>query len=287
MSETPTHDAATHPPPHIGVFDSGIGGLSVLAAVRRLLPGAATSYLADTAHAPWGDRSADWVAARCQQMAAHLVDGGAQLVLVACNTATTQAITALRAQWPGVPFVGVEPGVKPAVAATRNGRVAVIGTTGTMRSERLQRLVADHAADVDLLRLPCPGLVDAIERSTAGDDPALAGQLDHIARTLREADVDTVVLGCTHYPLVAEALASRLGPGVQLLDTGDAVARRVASQLPPAAVAAAQSAGAPGALQLWTTGDAQTLAAAARRWLPHPAHSHRLDLPHAQVTLRD
>ena len=130
----PTATAA----PHIGLFDSGIGGLSVLRAVRRQLPAARCSYIADTACTPWGDRPADWVAARCEQLSAWLIDQGADLVLVACNTGTTQAIAALRARWPALPFVGVEPGVKPAVAASRNRRVAVMATTGTLRSHRLR-----------------------------------------------------------------------------------------------------------------------------------------------------
>jgi len=275
--------------PHIGVFDSGIGGLSVLAALHRQLPGAALSYIADAAHTPWGDRPAAWVQQRCGQLAQRLIDGGAQLVLVACNTATTQAIAALRERWPQVPFVGVEPGIKPAVAASRNGRVAVMATTGTLRSERLQRLVADHATDVQVLRLPCPGLVDAIERSALADDPALAPQLDQIAATLREADVDTVVLGCTHYPLVAAALQQRLGSGVLLLDTADAVVRRVVSLLPEAAPATteASASGSPsgqarsaaGPLLLQTTGDPAQLRAAARRWVEPQAYATRLLLP--------
>ena len=267
------------PPPHIGVFDSGIGGLSVLAALRRQLPGARIRYIADTAYTPWGERSAEWVGQRCAQLAAHLIDAGAQLVLVACNTGTTQAIGALRARWPAVPFVGVEPGVKPAVAATRNGRIAVMGTSGTMRSERLQRLVADHASTVALLRLPCPGLVEAIELSALADDAALAPQLDQIAGALREADVDTVVLGCTHYPLVAAALQQRLGDGVQLLDTADAVVRRVTSLLPPDAAVAAQHASSAASLTLCSTADPALLRAAARRWVDARADASALVLP--------
>lgn len=260
--------------PHIGIFDSGIGGLSVLRAVQRRLPGATLRYIADSRHTPWGDRPAAWVTARCLQLAGWLIDDGASLVLVACNTGTTQAITALRARWPGHLFVGVEPGIKPAVAASRNHRVAVLATTGTLRSARVQQLVRTHAGNTQVLQLPCPGLAEAIE--AAGDDPApLAARLDQIARALQRLQADTVVLGCTHYPLVADALQQRLGPGTTLVDTADAVARRVASLLgdPPAAGAG------PGALRLFSTADPVALRHAAQRWLGCDAPTQGLDLP--------
>lgn len=260
--------------PHIGIFDSGIGGLSVLRAVQRRLPGATLRYIADSRHTPWGDRPAAWVTARCLQLAGWLIDDGASLVLVACNTGTTQAITALRARWPGHLFVGVEPGIKPAVAASRNHRVAVLATTGTLRSARVQQLVRTHAGTTQVLQLPCPGLAEAIE--AAGDDPApLAARLDQIARALQRLQADTVVLGCTHYPLVADALQQRLGPGTTLVDTADAVARQVASLLgdPPAAGAG------PGALRLFSTADPVALRHAAQRWLGCDAPTQGLDLP--------
>jgi len=264
--------------PRIGVFDSGIGGLSVLRALRRRLPGAALTYIADSRHTPWGDRPAAWVVARCQQLAGWLIDGQAQgtdLVLVACNTGTTQAITALRARWPGRLFVGVEPGIKPAVAASRNQRVAVMATSGTLRSARLQQLVQAHAGGSEVLQLPCPGLVDAIE--AAPDNPAaLDQQLDHIAAALRSALCDTVVLGCTHYPLVADALQQRLGPGITLVDTADAVARRVASLLhaaPPIHRDAAPC------LRLFSTADPGLLQRAAQRWLGADVQAQCLRLP--------
>jgi glutamate racemase len=257
---------------HIGLFDSGIGGLSVLRALRRQLPAARCSYIADTAFTPWGERSAGWVVARCEQLSTWLIDAGADLVLVACNTGTTQAISVLRARWPAVPFVGVEPGIKPAVAASRNRRVAVMATGGTLRSHRLHQLLNQHAGDAMVLRLPCPGLAEAIERA-ADSDAALGGQLDAIAQRLRSAEVDTVVLGCTHYPLVADALQQRLGPAVRLIDTADAVARRVASLLPPAGD------GAAGPLRLLATGAPEALQRAAHRWLAADALVERLRLP--------
>ncbi len=265
---------STHPP-HIGIFDSGIGGLSVLRAVQRRLPGAALSYIADSRHTPWGDRPAAWVTARCLQLAGWLIDDGAGLVLVACNTGTTQAIAALRTRWPGRLFVGVEPGIKPAVAASRNHRVAVLATTGTLRSARVQQLVHSHAGNTQVLQLPCPGLAEAIE--SAGDNPApLAAQLDQIAAALQQLQADTVVLGCTHYPLVADALQQRLGPGTTLVDTADAVARRVASLLGDPAFAAGAG---PGGLRLFSTADPVALQQAAQRWLGGGTAAQALHLP--------
>ncbi len=217
-------------PPHIGIFDSGIGGLSVLRALRCHVPLAQISYIADARFTPWGDRPTEWVQARAVQLGAWLLGGGADLVLVACNTATTQAISTLRQRWPDTAFVGVEPGIKPAVAASRNGRVAVMATSGTLQSPRVARLVAQHAGGAAVLRLPCPGLVEAIERA-GPDDTRLHALLDRIAADLQAAQVDTVALACTHYPLVADALQARLGPEVQLVDTADAVARQVARLL--------------------------------------------------------
>jgi glutamate racemase len=269
---------ATPHPPQIGIFDSGIGGLSVLRAVQHRLPGAALRYIADSLHTPWGDRPAAWVRARCLQLAGWLIDDGAGLVLVACNTGTTQAMAALRERWPGHRFVGVEPGIKPAVAASRNHRVAVLATTGTLRSARLEHLVATHAGSAQVMQLPCPGLADAIEAAGAAPQ-ALQQQLGAIAQAVQQSGADTVVLGCTHYPLVADALQRLLGPGTTLIDTAEAVARRVASLLGEAPA----SGPAPG-LRLFSTANPASLTQAARQWLQTDAVAHHLALPGDAVT---
>lgn len=266
MPALPTPDTIITPTaPHIGIFDSGIGGLSVLRALRRQLPQARITYIADARFTPWGDRPAAWVLARCLQLSDWLLDNRADLVLVACNTGTTQAIAALRTRWPATPFVGVEPGIKPAVAASRNSRVAVMATTGTLQSPRLASLVAQHAGSAALLRLPCPGLVEAIEAADP-DDHVLQGLLDRIAASLLAANVDTVALGCTHYPLVADALQARLGPGVRLVDTADAVARQVLLRVNHTQDDKTSASPCP-LPRLLTTGDAAGLQQAARRWL--------------------
>ena len=265
------------PAPHIAIFDSGIGGLSVLRALQHHMPQARLTCIADARFTPWGDRPAAWVVARCLQLSDWLLANGAGLVLVACNTGTTQAISALRARWPGTPFVGVEPGIKPAVAASRNGRVAVMATSGTLHSPRLAKLVAQHAGGTTLLRLPCPGLVEAIENASPGDG-VLPALLNHIAAELRAARVDTVALGCTHYPLVAEALQARLGPAVRLVDTADAVARQVLRLVGPTPGCGATAAAWP-LPRLLSTGDAARLQQAARRWLRPDALAETLALP--------
>ena len=283
----------TPTPPHIGIFDSGIGGLSVLRTLWRELPRAHFTYIADSRHTPWGDRPAAWVVARSLQLSAHLLDARADLVLVACNTATTLAIAALRAHWPTGRFVGVEPGIKPAVAASRNGRVAVLATRATLGSARLDQLAASHAAGATLLRLPCPGLVEAIEQAGA-DDGALGARLDAIAAELTAAHIDTVVLGCTHYPLVADALARRLGPEVLLVDTADAVVRQVVRLLGDASLLPAAACVRPGAVtgtapirlpQFLATGSADKLQQAARRWVAETAQVETLSLsdPHTDT----
>ncbi|MEK8050524.1 glutamate racemase [Ideonella sp. DXS22W] len=272
------HGDAALGTPHIGVFDTGIGGLSVLRALRRQLPAARCTYLADSRFNPWGERPADWVVARSLQLAAWLIERKqVDLVLMACNTATTQAIAALRARWPERPFVGVEPGIKPAVAATRCGQVAVMATPGTLASPRVANLIEQHAGGAQVHRVPCPGLADAIETEPP-ESPRLAALLDRFAAELQATGSDTVALGCTHYPLVADGLAARLPAGVQLIDTAEAVSRRVASLLPVAARAPGAD-GTPGALRLLATGDPALLQQAARRWVQPDAQAEALALP--------
>jgi len=245
-------------PPLIGVFDSGCGGLSILRSLRRDLPTLPLRYLADNLHLPYGDKPTEWLEARAQRLTQYLLDGGATLILIACNTATTHTIATLRARWPHVPFVGVEPGIKPAVAASRTSRIAVLATRATLQSARLDDLIRQHAGNATILRQACPGLADAID---LGDDDAINARLDEACETLRRAGVDTVVLGCTHYPLVADRVATRLGPTIKLVDTADAVSRRVAALLAP------ERGQSTAAIHLLATGDAAALTRAARRWI--------------------
>lgn len=253
----------------IGLFDSGIGGLSVLAAVRAVLPHAHLHYVADSAWAPYGELETPAIRERALRIAHHLAAGGAQVIVVACNTATAAAVAELRAQLAPRPIVGVEPGIRPALARTRNGRVGVMATRSTLASARFRALLEREAAGRRVHLQACVGLADAIEAG-ALDDPALAALVEAHCRPLREAGVDAVALGCTHYPFVREAIQRALGPEVVVIDTSSAVAAqvaRVAASLPPLAGPDA----APGCL-LQTTGDVQRLQRFAAHWLPFAVH---------------
>lgn len=238
------------PSPSIGVFDSGLGGLTVLRELRRQLPEVPLHYIADTAHAPYGQRHPEFIQARSLALSEHLRASGAALIVVACNTATAHAIQVLRQRWPALPFVGTEPGIKPAVAASKTGRIGVLATPATIASARYQDLLARHAGSAQVLSQACPGLVDLIETGDLGSAPLL-GLVEQLCAPLREARVDTVLMGCTHYPLVQQQLQTALGPQVQLLNIETAVAQQ-AQRL--------WTHSAPGAsMRLQTTGDAGAL----------------------------
>jgi glutamate racemase len=249
----------------VGVFDSGVGGLSVLRAVRSQLPTAKLLYVADSGHAPYGERSDEFILQRTQQVARYLLEQGATLLVLACNTATAVAADQLRACWPSTPLVAVEPGIKPAVAATRNGRIGVMATPATLRSARVQKLLTSHAADGTTLVLqPCPGLAGMIEQHDA-EHPALIELVAALCEPLKQAAVDTVVLGCTHYPFLAATIQSTLGAQVQLIDVGAAVARQVARLLGSRNL---QEPNGEAVVRLETTGDVERLQYIARHWLP-------------------
>jgi glutamate racemase len=262
----------------VGLFDSGVGGLSILRALRRHLPQAQLLYVADSAHAPYGEKSQAFILARSQLIADFLLAQGAQLLVVACNTATAAAVHALRERHPHLPIVGIEPGVKPAVAASHNKKVGVMATPATLSSAKFARLVQAHAHEAEIVLQPCPGLAAAIESGEL-DTPALRALITSFCAPLREAGVDTVVLGCTHYPFVAPLVAATMGPGVQLVDTAEAVARRTVHLLDRQAEDAAhgrEKGHASGqadrpSLQaethLWTSGSTTALAQFVQPWL--------------------
>lgn len=244
----------------IGIFDSGVGGLSVAVEVRRALPAEDLVYVADAAHCPYGDRPAAEVRARALAIGRHLESAGAKLLIVACNTATGAALEDLRAAV-GIPAVGLEPAVKTAAARTRNGRIGVLATAGTLASERFARLVREHAQAITVVSQACPGLVELIEEGEL-DGLRLIALLERLTAPLRQAEVDAVVLGCTHYPFVRAALASVLGGSVELIDSAPAIARRAESLLDQARLRAN---GATGSLHLLTTGDPRALGRSAER----------------------
>ncbi len=214
------------PTPKLGVFDSGVGGLTVLRALRAQLPQASLIYVADSAHAPYGDRPDDFLQQRARQITRFLIGQGARLIVVACNTATAAAIAVLRAEF-DLPFVGIEPGIKPALARSDARRVGVLATPSTLRSAKFRALLHTHAGAAEPVLQPCPGLADAVERGDL-QAPQVQQLIRQFCAPLRTAGCDTVVLGCTHYPLLAEQIQAELGPQVHLLDTAEPVARQAA-----------------------------------------------------------
>ena len=265
MSPKPVEPEIT---PHVtvGLFDSGLGGLSVLRAMQTHLPQAHLLYVADSGFAPYGERDEPFIVDRSLHISQFLLSQGAQALVVACNTATAAAVKELRAAFPQVPIVGVEPGVKPAVAQSRNQRVGVMATPGTLKSEKFRQLVSSHAQGAELVLQACPGLAREIERGEL-DTPALRALVHEFCEPLRAAQVDTVVLGCTHYPFVRPLIAQALGPDVLILDTADAVARHAASRLARVPRLSSAHQAPPGGLQLWSSGDAAHLSEVTERWL--------------------
>ena len=266
----------------IGVFDSGIGGLSVLQALRAELPQENFIYIADSGHAPYGERDDAHVLARSRALTAHLVRQNIKALVVACNTATAAAIDRLRAEHPGLPIIGVEPALKPAALLSRTGRIGVIGTRGTVTSTRFQALLTTLQGQARFMVQPCDGLAQAIEQGVALPESEGATKIralcDQYTRAMGKfgtepGEIDTLVLGCTHYLFAAPQLRDLLGEQVQLIETGEPVARQTRRLL---AEADQLSLPGPGTTQLFTTGQPQALQTAARHWLQLAAGAESL-----------
>jgi glutamate racemase len=249
----------------VGIFDSGVGGLTVAAAVHELMAAQPVRYIADTAFFPYGERAPEEVEARSAALTAQLVGEGCGLVVVACNTASSAALERLRAQFPATPIVGMEPPLKPAAERTRSGRVAVLVTPATARGERLARLQAAYAGGAEVEVVPMPGLADLVEAGEIGGErveQALRRALDGLIADQLTA-VDEVALGCTHYGFLRATLEAMLGDGVEVIDAADAVARRVRHQLE--AHGFEVPTGAVGAVHARATGDQLAFETAVER----------------------
>lgn len=262
----------------IGVFDSGVGGFTVLRELRTLLPTARLRYLADAAYAPYGSRSPEEIRARSFAISEHLIAQGAGLIVIACNTATAHAIEALRARWPDLPFVGTEPGIKPAVAASANGRIGLLATPATAASARLKALIERHAGGHAVTVQGCAGVVDHIEAGDL-DSAELRALVQRHCAPLLEAGVDTALLGCTHYPLIESLWQSALGPAVKLLRIETAVARRAADLWKPAAgetaALAVETSGAPERLRAWMAAVLGWRKVDVEAWTPESANGQQ------------
>jgi glutamate racemase len=238
-------------PLRIGMMDSGVGGLSVLREVRALLPEHPVLYLADSAWCPYGNKPPRAIRSRVLALADHLVGEGCGIVVVACNSATIHGVELLRATYP-IPFVGMEPAVKPAAERTRSGVIGVLATEASIAGEKFHRLIHTHAPGVTVITRPCPRFVELVEAGIL-DGPEAEDAVREAVEPLLDGGADVLVLGCTHYPFLRPVLERFLPPGVTLLDTGPAVARRVAALL-GAKGAAAPGEGPAGELVLETSG---------------------------------
>jgi glutamate racemase len=278
---------AAHP---IGVFDSGIGGLSVLQALQAALPHEHFVYLADNAHAPYGEKTDLQVRERTHAIAEHLIaKHQIKALVVACNTATAAAIHELRTRHPHLPLVGVEPALKPAVALSQTHRIGVMATRGTVGSDKFARLLASQQDQAEFVVQACNGLALAIEQSTLPQQADAAQQrISELLATYTSGmgafgtahgQMDTLVLGCTHYVFAQDALQALLGQSVRLVSTGEPVARQTRRLLEAAGLLRLGPAplSAAGRVQLFTTGNLHGLQAAAHRWLGLPANSCHAD----------
>jgi glutamate racemase len=252
--------------PRIGIFDSGVGGLTVQRALLEALPGADTVYLGDTARVPYGTKSAETVTQYSLRNARFLLGQRIDLLVVACNTASSVALPALEREVP-VPVLGVvEPGARVAAARSRSGRIGVVGTAGTIASGAYQAALRRHRPDAEVIARACPLFVPLVEEgwTDPGDEIVRAVVRRYLA-PLREAGVDTLVLGCTHYPLLAGAIAAEL-PGVVLVDSAEAIAEEIGGRLPAPA-------GRPAEHTFYVTDTPEKFLAVAGRFLGRPVEA--------------
>lgn len=251
----------------IGVFDSGIGGLSVLHHLREQLPFEDMLYIADSAFAPYGTRPIAEIQKRSEAICEFLIDQRAKAIVVACNTATAAAVHRLRQRY-DLPIIGMEPGLKPAIAQTRSGKVAVLGTDNTLTSEKFSQLIDTVATDTEIIIQACTDLVSYIERGEL-DGIELRQSLEKIILPLVATGVDTLVLGCTHYPLALGQIQQLAGPDVNVIDTGGAVARETRRRLVERQLLAQEERIA--TEQIWSSSSAKSTHAVIKRLWPSVA----------------
>ncbi len=274
----------------IGVFDSGIGGISVLRALYAELALEKFVYVADAGHAPYGERDDAYLLARAHTITHYLIEQHAiKALVVACNTATAAAIRELRQTYPDLPIVGIEPALKPAAAASKTGVIGIMATRGTLNSEKFSNLLKSlHGAATFVLQ-PCDGLADAIEHDDAIKIEALCAQYTRAMGTfgLKFGEMDTLVLGCTHYPFIAQQLSKSVGANVIQLEGGAPVARqtrRLLTERQALAVEPTLSLVRTQRLAFFSTGDANALAAAALRWMGEDAGAQTITVLNLQAS---
>jgi glutamate racemase len=213
----------------VGVFDSGLGGLTVVSAIQKLFKGAELYYIADTAYAPYGEKTPQQILDRCDNITSYLIKNyGIEALIVACNTATSAAIVHLREKFPSLILVGTEPGIKPAILNTKTSSIGVLATPATLKGDKYQLLVNELSTikNVKLYEQACIGLVEQIEKNEINTQKTF-DMLENWLIPMKNNDVDTIVLGCTHYPLVGDIIRKIMGENITLIETGDAIANRL------------------------------------------------------------
>ena len=214
----------------IGVFDSGVGGISVLRELVKVMPNENYLYLGDSMHAPYGTKTLEEVRKLTIDNIELLLQRGAKSIVVACNTATSAAVSILRKMHPEIPLVGIEPAIKPAVLYKPGSRIVVMATTMTLRQEKFQRLVKQYEENAQIIPLPCPGLMEFVERGDL-DGEDLRKYLTELLWMVGEERIDSIVLGCTHYPFAKEMIADIVGQDVVIFDGGNGTAREMQRRL--------------------------------------------------------
>lgn len=237
----------------VAVFDSGVGGISVLKHIYALLPHEQLLYVADSKYAPYGNKTPEEIQARCFEIADFLIAKEAKALVVACNTATAAAIDALRDKYT-LPIIGMEPAVKPAAEASKNGIIGVLATTGTLKSAQFAGLLESYGRNVKVVTQACVGLVECIERGELNTVSTRSLIQQYCAPLLAEG-ADTIVLGCTHYPFVREVIREIVGEKISLIDTGAAVAKQLKRQLEEQALLSASK--QPADVKFWTNSEAE------------------------------
>ena len=245
----------------IGIFDSGIGGLSVAQAIRQLMPAEHLIYVADTAYAPYGDKTDEVIYQRMNLITHHLVQAGVKAVVVACNTATTAAISRLRLTYP-LPIIGVEPGVKPAVTASKTRVIGVLATPRTLATPAFASLAQRYADAATILLQPCPAFVPLIE-SLQFDTPQMRQAIHSAIQPLLTQGADTLVLGCTHYNFIADLVADIAGPDITVIRTENAVAQQLRRRLAECQLSSGEKAAA--TEQFCSSGDLNLFSQQLRR----------------------
>jgi glutamate racemase len=256
----------------IGIFDSGVGGLSVLRHIRELLPGEDLIYVADRGHIPYGNKSDEFITARSTLIVDFLLQQKAKAIVMACNTATAAAVHTLRARY-AIPIIGMEPGVKPAILQSKSGIIGILATEGTLGSGKFKILLERHANGADIFIKPCHGWVEEIEMGRQ-DSAETTAMVSETLEPLLAKGVDTLVLGCTHYPFLRRSIEQAAGEGIAIIDTGHAVATHLHRRLHQEALLNETS--GPGGETFWCSGPIDEMRDLVARLWGHPCPVHAL-----------